>query len=320
MAAGAGGCLGRTVNDPSTDMKLASYKDGSRDGQLVVVSGDLGSAHYATGIATRLQQVLDDWNFLSPQLQELSQTLDHGKARHAFPFDPRLCLAPLPRAFLWAEPGGGADDEPVPGRSDTFLGPCDPVPCGDGAADLQVQLAAITGDLPPGTGPDAALDGVRLLMLTDTGRWWRDAAAAGTGRPDAHWQGFAPVAITPDELGSAWRGGRGTPSLTWRVNGQRLGAAALSGHPQAHLGQLIARLAALRGLPAGCIVGAGVAPAEEGTSDEGLIAALRRRESGSGGSPGTPWLRAGDRWQLEATGETGQSLFGAVERLCAGSA
>ncbi len=84
-------------------MKLATYKDGSRDGQLVVVSRDLLSAHHTTGIATRLQQVLDDWNFLSPQLEDLYQTLNQGKPRHAFAFDPRQCMAPLPRAYQWAD-------------------------------------------------------------------------------------------------------------------------------------------------------------------------------------------------------------------------
>ncbi|MBP8175391.1 MAG: hypothetical protein KAX74_03385, partial [Sphaerotilus sp.] len=79
-------------------MKLATYKDGSRDGQLVVVSSDLTTAHHASAIASRLQQVLDDWSFLSPQLQDLARTLDEGRARHAFPFDPRMCMAPLPRA------------------------------------------------------------------------------------------------------------------------------------------------------------------------------------------------------------------------------
>ena len=298
-------------------MKLASYKDGSRDGQLVVVSGDLGSAHYATGIATRLQQVLDDWNFLSPQLQELSQTLDHGKARHAFPFDPRLCLAPLPRAFLWAEPQAGGDgDAPlVLGRSDGFLGPCDAVPGGPwAAADLRIQLAALTGDIAPGTGPDAALDGVRLLMLADSGHGWHDADRAGTGPTDGGWVGFAPVAVTPDELGTAWRGGRATPVLPWRRNGQHIGDLPLSGHPAAHLGTLIARLAAVRGLPAGCIVGAGASPADGDDAGDGLISALRRRAGAAGSTTPVSWLAAGDRLQFDAT-DAGQSLFGAVERL-----
>ena len=130
-------------------MKLATYKDGSRDGQLVVVSRDLASAHYASGIATRLQPVLDDWNFLSPQLEELSQTLNHGKARHAFPFDPRLCMAPLPRAYQWADGSAfinhvelvrKARSAEVPasfytdplmyqGGSDDFIGACDDIVC-----------------------------------------------------------------------------------------------------------------------------------------------------------------------------------------------
>ena len=80
-------------------MKLATYKDGSRDGQLIVVSRDLTTAHYASGIASRLQQVLDDWNFLSPQLQNVYDTLNHDKPRHAFAFDPKQCMAPLPRAY-----------------------------------------------------------------------------------------------------------------------------------------------------------------------------------------------------------------------------
>ncbi|MDE2395094.1 MAG: fumarylacetoacetate hydrolase, partial [Burkholderiales bacterium] len=84
-------------------MKLATLADGSRDGQLVVVSRDLSLAHYAGSTATRLQQVLDDWNFMSPQLEDLYATLNGGKARHAFEFDPRRCMAPLPRAYQWAD-------------------------------------------------------------------------------------------------------------------------------------------------------------------------------------------------------------------------
>ena len=84
-------------------MKLATYKDGSRDGQLVVVSRDLSTAHYATGIAGKMQQLLDDWNFIAPQLEDLYQTLNQGKARHAFAFEPRQCMAPLPRAYQWLD-------------------------------------------------------------------------------------------------------------------------------------------------------------------------------------------------------------------------
>ncbi|MGE4052836.1 MAG: fumarylacetoacetate hydrolase family protein, partial [Piscinibacter sp.] len=150
-------------------MKLATYKDGSRDGQLVVVSRDLSTAHYASGIATRLQQVLDDWNFLSPQLEDLYQTLNHGKARHAFAFEAQKCMAPLPRAFQWADGSAfinhvelvrkarGAEvpesfyTDPLmyQGGSDDFLGPTDDivVPSEEFGIDFEAEVAVITGDV-----------------------------------------------------------------------------------------------------------------------------------------------------------------------------
>jgi fumarylacetoacetate (FAA) hydrolase len=168
-------------------MKLASYKDGSRDGQLLVVSRDLCTAHYATGIATRMQQALDDWNFLSPQLEDLYTSLNHGKTRHAFAFDPKLCMAPLPRAYQWAD--GSAyinhvelvrkarkadmpesfysDPLMYQGGSDDFLGPCDDivVPSEKMGIDFEAEVAVITGDVAMGTEPDAALSSIRLVLL-----------------------------------------------------------------------------------------------------------------------------------------------------------
>src|SRR6478609_2777768 len=151
-------------------MKLATYKDGSRDGQLVVVSRDLSTAHYATGIADRLQQVLDDWGFLSPQLQDLYETLNNGKARHAFPFEPSRCMAPLPRAYQWADGSAfinhvelvrKARNAEVPesfygdplmyqGGSDDFIGACDDVVVAseDFGIDFEAEVAVITADVP----------------------------------------------------------------------------------------------------------------------------------------------------------------------------
>src|SRR5689334_21792783 len=170
-------------------MKLATYKDGSRDGQLVVVSRDLGTAHYATGIAERLQQVLDDWNFLSPQLQDLYETLNGGKARHAFPFDPSQCMAPLPRAYQWADGSAyinhvelvrrarGAEmpasfwTEPLmyQGGSDTFLGARDAIVLADEAwgIDLEGEVAVVTDDVPMGASAEEAGERICLLMLVN---------------------------------------------------------------------------------------------------------------------------------------------------------
>ena len=168
-------------------MKLATLKDGSRDGQLVVVSRDLGSAHYATGIAHRLQQVLDDWGYLSPQLQDLYDSLNAGRARHAFPFDPQHCLAPLPRAYqclqasayphhaqLAQEAGaasvqGASTQEPLLEQlaSDALQGPCEDIVVESAAMDIDAAaaLAVVTGDVARASTAEQALEGVRLLML-----------------------------------------------------------------------------------------------------------------------------------------------------------
>ena len=215
-------------------MKLATYKDGSRDGQLVVVSRDLAIAHYASGIASRLQQVLDDWNFVSPQLEDLATTLNQGKARHAFNFDPAMCMAPLPRAYQWADGSAylnhvelvrKARNAEVPasfyedplmyqGGSDDFLGARDDIVCAseDFGIDFESELAVVTGDVPMGTGADAALEGIRLVMLANDVSL-RNLIPAELSKGFGFFQSkpataFSPVAATPDEVGAAWQGGR----------------------------------------------------------------------------------------------------------------
>src|SRR3989338_4385575 len=230
-------------------MKLATYKDGSRDGQLVVVSRDLATAHYATGIATKLQQVLDDWNFLAPQLQDLYETLNNGKARHAFQFEPARCMAPLPRAYQWADGSAyinhvelvrKARDSEVPdsfykdplmyqGGSDDFIGPCDDVVCPseDYGIDFEAEVAVITGDVPMSSTPEQALEGIRLVMLANDVSLRNlipNELAKGFGffqsKPASS---FSPVAVTPDELGDAWQGSKLHRPLRVALNGQPFG-------------------------------------------------------------------------------------------------
>ena len=237
-------------------MKLATYRDGSRDGQLVVVSRDLGSAHFATGIATRLLQVLDDWNFLAPQLQDLYATLNGGKARHAFAFEPSRCLAPLPRAFRWAhatsgEAGGGGLTGFVHAAADDFLGATQPLG-GMGAAtplDCRPGLALLTGELPPGSSPARACEAVRLVLLA--GRW---SPADALPHTPAWATVFAPVALTPDELGPP---GGAVPRLrlAGHCEGQALPQGVALDADPATFGQALARLGAERGLRPGALVG-----------------------------------------------------------------
>jgi len=308
-------------------MKLATYKDGSRDGQLVVVSRDLAQAHFATGIATRMQQLLDDWDFVSPQLEDLYATLNGGKARHAFAFDPRLAMAPLPRAYQRAEArwdqGAGAPAL-AQAASDPALGPTDDALLAAPEADFGAGLAAVTGDLEALCTPARALDGVRLLMLSNA--WTLPGlaaadAAAGAGpllaRPAT---AYAPVALTPDELGEAWRGGRVHLTLATQCNGKPFGRADAAAAMGRHFGELIAQLARTRPLRAGCIVDSGVLAVADADQGYACLAAKRAREALEQGEPRSAWLQPGDGVRIEMKGCDGASLFGAIEQRLAGPA
>jgi fumarylacetoacetate (FAA) hydrolase len=275
-------------------MKLASYKDGSRDGQLVVVSRDLSQAHYASHIASRLQQVLDDWNYLSPQLQDLYDSLNSGRTRHAFPFDPAQCLAPLPRAYQWAVGATDEANEPqmTQKASDDLAGACAPIVCAseESGIDFEAEVAVITGDIPMACPADRALDGIRLVMLANV-VYLRHPTPADLATA------FSPVAITLDELGEAWSKGRVHLPLQRTWNGRKLDRRDAGTDARAHFGQLIARLCKTRNIRAGSIVGTGPLskPGVEETS---------RTDS----------LKYGDTIRIEMKGSDGQSLFGAIEQ------
>lgn len=324
-------------------MKLATYKDGTRDGQLVVVSRDLASAHYATGIATRLQQVLDDWNFHAPLLNDLYQTLNGGKARHAFAFDPRRCMAPLPRAFQWADGSaylaharrvlawrgvplpGGLETEPLvyQGGSDDLLGPCDDAAFADEAwgIDLEAELAVVTGDVPMGASPEQALEGVRLLLLAND--WTlRERVSPELARGFGFFQSkpataFGPVAVTPDELGDAWRGGRAHVVVRSAVNGREIGRCDAGAGMHFHFGQLLAHAAQTRHVRAGSIVGSGTVASDDEAAGVSCLVELRALEAARDGRASTGWLRFGDTVRIEAFGADGQSVFGAIEQRVA---
>ena len=324
-------------------MKLATYKDGSRDGQLVVVSRDLATAHHANGIASRLQQVLDDWNFLSPQLQDLYETLNQGKARHAFAFEPAQCMAPLPRACQWADGSAylnhvelvrkarGAEvpesfyTDPLmyQGGSDDLLGPCDDivVPSEKMGIDFESEVAVITGDLPMGVSPDAAIDGIRLLMLANDVSL-RHLIPAELAKGFGFLQSkpataFSPVAVTPDELGAAWQGGRVHLTLQTQWNGRKVGLCDAGPEMTFHFGQLIAHLAKTRRVRAGSIVGSGTVSNKDWSKGYSCIAEKRAIETIEGGAPVTEFMRYGDTVRIEMKGSDGQSVFGAIEQTVA---
>ncbi|HPP83574.1 MAG TPA: fumarylacetoacetate hydrolase family protein [Rubrivivax sp.] len=321
-------------------MKLATLKDGSRDGQLIVVSRDLGQAHHASGVAGTLQRVLDDWNYLSPQLESLYAALNEGKARHAFAFDARQCMAPLPRAFQWADGSAflnhvellrkvdGAEmpahlhDEPLmyQGGSDDFLGPCDDAPFAstDWGIDFEAEVAVLSGDVPMGATPEAALEGVRLLTLAND--WTLRTLVPGElakgfgfvqSKPAT---AFAPLALTPDELGPAWRGGRVHLPLLATWNGVRVGRCDAGAEMAFHFGQLIAHLARTRNVRAGSIVGSGAVSNKDAARGYSCIAEQRCRETIGHGAAQTPFMQFGDRIRIEMLDAAGASLFGAIDQ------
>lgn len=317
-------------------MKLATLNDGSRDGQLVVVSADLASAHYATGIAEHLQQALDDWGFISPQLQDLYDTLNHGKARHAFAFDARQCMAPLPRAYLMAV--GDAYPNPAEGQTaaasrpnassaashlgfaDTLLGACAPLVCAHAAQhpDFSASVAVMTGDVSQGATPEQALDAVRLLALashTHYRAWQDQPALALMAAPHT---AFSPVAVTPDELvwagESAWAQGRLSLTLQCSVNGRKFGACDAGHDMRTHFGELIAQLCLARRLRAGSIVSAGEVRQLAASAGCSSIASRRALEMAQSGRAKTPWLAQGDNVTIDLKGPDGQSVFGAIDQ------
>jgi fumarylacetoacetate (FAA) hydrolase len=321
-------------------MKLATYRDGSRDGQLIVVSRDLSTAHFATGIASRLQQALDDWNFIAPQLQDLYETLNGGKARHAFPFDPRQCMAPLPRAYQWADgsaylahvervrkargaevPASFAVDPLVyQGGSDDFLGPCDPVvvPSEAMGIDFEAEVAVITGDVPLGSSADQALEGIRLVLLAND---WslRNLVPAELAKGFGFVQSkpataFSPVAVTPDELGDAWVEGRVHLTLQSSWNGRKVGLCEAGPEMAFHFGQLIAHLCKTRNVRAGSIVGSGTVSNQDWSRGYHCIAEKRCVETIQDGQPSTEFMKHGDTIRIEMKGRDGQSLFGAIDQ------
>jgi fumarylacetoacetate (FAA) hydrolase len=324
-------------------MKLASLRDGSRDGQLMVVSRDLKTAHFATEIAPTLQRALDDWNFVVSQLQDLSDALNTGRARHPFPFDPEHCAAPLPRAYQWADgsayvnhvelvrrarnaemPGSFWTDPLIyQGGSDDFLGPCDDivVPSEAFGIDFEGEVAVITGDVAMGTSPSGTSDAIRLLMLVNDVSL-RNLIPAELAKGFGFYQSkpataFSPVAVTPDELGKAWREGKVHRPLTVTWNGKIVGKPQAGEDMVFSFPALIAHLCTTRNCRAGSIIGSGTVSNKDSSVGYACIAEKRCLETIDTGAPITEFMKFGDSIRIEMLDEKGASIFGAIDQVIA---
>lgn len=321
-------------------MKLATLKDGTRDGQLAVVSRDLKTAALADGIAPTLQRALDDWNFIAPQLEQLYTDLNGGRARHPFDFDPKNCMAPLPRAFQWADGSAyvnhvelvrRARNAEMPdsfwhdplmyqGGSDDFIGPTDDIVLGsaDWGIDFEGEVAVITNDVPMGVSADAAAQHIRLLMLANDVSL-RNLIPAELAKGFGFFQSkpataFSPVAVTPDELGSAWQDGKVHLPLRATWNGVLVGQPHAGTDMVFSFPQLIAHLAKTRNARAGSIIGSGTVSNKDAKKGYTCIAEKRCLETIADGAPKTPFMQFGDTIRLEMLDANGKSLFGAIDQ------
>lgn len=331
-------------------MKLATLKRGGRDGTLVVVSRDLARCQTVSEIATTLQQALDDWEATAPRLAAVYEALNHGAARHAEPFDPQLCHSPLPRAYQWVDGSAyinhvelvrkarGAELPPefltdplmYQGGSDSFVGPCDPVWACDEAwgIDFEAEVAVITGDVAIGATPVQCERSIRLLMLVNDVSL-RNLIPAELAKGFGFLQSkpasaFSPVAVTPDELGDAWRDGKLHLPLHVELNGQAFGCPNAGTDMTFSFPQLVSHLARTRELEAGSIIGSGTVSNRQGglhgssVANGGVgyccIAELRMYETIAQGKPQTPFMRFGDRIRIEMRDRFGASVFGAIEQ------
>ena len=331
-------------------MKLASLKDG-RDGRLLVVSADLErcmdvGARLA-GDFTTLQGALDDWANARPVLEQLSARVNAGEGE---PFDQVACHSPLPRAYQWADGSAyvnhvelvrkarGAEmpesfwTDPLmyQGGSDTFLGPRDDIVMADEAwgIDFEAEIVVVTDDVPMGVPADEAADYIRLVMLVNDVSLRNlipGELAKGFGffqsKPSS---AFSPVAVTPDELGDAWRGAKLHLPLLSFLNDEPFGKPDAGVDMTFDFGRLIAHAAKTRPLGAGAIIGSGTVsnklnggpgkPVADGGVGYSCIAEIRMIETINDGKPSTSFMRFGDRVRIEMLDADGQSIFGCIDQ------
>ena len=325
------------------DMKLATLKDGTRDGTLIVVSRDLKHAVKADDITPTLQAALDDWDYVSPQLIDRYDALNRAAGSRAFDFDPKQCASPLPRAYQWADgsayvshaellrkargadmpKGYRSDPHMYQGGSDAFHGPCDDIllESEDWGMDLEGELAVITGDVPMGVPAKKAGEHIRLVMLVNDVSL-RNLAAAEIAKGFGFFQSkpssaFSPVALTPDELGPAWDGGKLSLPLLVAINGEMLGCPNAGVDMTFEFPRLIAYAARTRPIAAGAIVGSGTVSNADHSAGSACIAEKRALETIAAGTASTPFLKFGDRVRIEMLDAEGNSLFGAIEQQVA---
>lgn len=324
-------------------MKLASIKNGNRDGVLAVVNRSLTHAVRVPHIATTLQQALESWSENAPRLASVARELEEGRCADAFVFDPAQAESPLPRAFQFldgsvylhhmekARKARGAEMPPnykteplmYQGLSDRFDGPRDPmhIPDQELGLDYEAEVAVVVDDVPMGVSAEAAAAHIKLVMLLNDytlRTLTRTELPKGFGFLQAKpTSSFSPVAVTLDELGDAWDGSKLSLPILSYVNGRAMGRANAGRDMFFTYPHLIAHAARTRQLAAGTIIGAGAVSNLDHEAGYACIAEARADEELANGKASTPWLGFGDMVRIDMLGADGQTIFGAIDQRVA---
>jgi fumarylacetoacetate (FAA) hydrolase len=321
-------------------MKLASLKNATRDGALIVVSRDLKRAVSASDIASTLQAAIDNWRETEPRLKALSAALNAGDVANTFEFDATNVASPLPRAYQWLDGSAylshvelvrkarGADmpksflEDPLmyQGSSDYFTGPRDPVfvASEDWGVDLEAEVAIITDDVPMLTTASNAGSHIKLLMLVNDISL-RNVIPAELNKGFGFLNGkgvtaFSPVAVTPDELGAQWDGAKVSLPLTVHVNDEKLGDPLVGVDMYFDFPRLISHATSTRTLGAGTVIGSGTVSNHDRSRGFCCISEKRALEVVKHGEPKTRFFRFGDRVRIEMFDRNGASIFGAIDQ------
>lgn len=321
-------------------MKLATIDNQTRDGQLVVVDKKLAKAVAVGHIAHTMQDALDEWAKTEGALKEVYDQLNSGKVSDTINFAEAKVMAPIPRCYHWVDGSAyvthvelvrKARNAVLPesfwndplvymGASDAFIGPNDDIEIADTAwgIDFESEIAVITDFVPPGTDAEKALDHIKLItILNDV--TLRNLVPGELAKQfgfyqSKPWTAFAPVVVTPDELGDHWKEGKLHLPIHSTLNGE------LIGHPNAgidmtfHFGQLIAHAAKSRSLIEGTVVGSGTVANEGSPTGSSCLAEIRCLEMIADGKATTSFMQFGDRIQIEMFDENDQSIFGQIDQ------
>ena len=321
-------------------MKLATRKNSTRDGELLVVSKDNKSAVCVGSSVPTMQALLDDWSAKSPALEAIYESLNAGGRSDAFPVDESELHSPFPRSYAWidgsayinhivlvrkargAEPPATLETDPLvyQGGSDTFLGPRDGIPLANPAwgCDFESEIAIVMDDTPQGVTPDEVPNYVRLVMLCNDVSL-RNLIPAELAKSFGFFvskpsSAFSPFAITPDELGDAWKGGRLYRPLVTHLNGQLYGNPDAGPEMHFSFNEIVAHVCKTRSLSAGTIVGSGTISNKDRSKGSSCLAEKRMIEKIDTGEFVTPFMTFGDRVTIEMFNDDGASLFGQIDQ------